>query len=56
MLKEGMLAASHNKKNIYKEVGIVFQKKKIEILELENVITRMKYSLKVLNSTFELPE
>lgn len=47
---------SLKKKNIYKEVDIVFQKKKIEVLELENVITKMKYSLKVLNSKFELPE
>lgn len=57
MLKEEcMLTASHQIENIHKEVEIVFERNKVEVLELESIITKMKNSLKGLNCRSELPE
>lgn len=51
-LKEkGMLTASHQKiENIYKGVELVLKRNKMEILELESLITKMKNSPNVLHS------
>lgn len=51
-LKEkGMLTVSHQKiENIYKGVELVLKRNKMEILELESLITKMKNLPNVLHS------
>lgn len=46
-----MLTVSHQKiENIYKGVELVLKRNKMEILELESLITKMKNSPNVLHS------